>query len=409
MRKIILLINLIAVFTTGCKKSSDGTVEVIPLAPSELKATIISKDQIDLTWKDNSTNENGYKIERKTDSGVFTEIGSTANDITTFMDKTVSLNTNYTYRVYSFNKIGKSIQYSNEVNIKSATIPIVSTLKVNYIYVDKAEVTVNVNANGSFPITSYGIVWDTSNNPTVSLSTKSSSSSYRGWFNAEGLNENTTYYVRAYVTNLLGTTYGNELSFTTPKFIFGTVIGANNRIWMDRNLGASRVATEINDKYAYGYLYQWGRGNDGHQIRTSSTTNSLSNTDNPNHRNFILAVNMPQDWRSPANPQLWQGGVGKNNPCPSGFRLPSQTEWETEIASWSSQNAAGAFASKLKLPAAGDRSGVSGTIDENPNLGSYWTFDLFGNGSKILLLVSNGAIFQGRVRSSGLSCRCIKI
>jgi hypothetical protein len=110
-----LYIILFFLTLCGCKKSDDGTVEVIPLAPTELKGTIISKDQLDLTWKDNSTNETGYKIERKTDSGNFTEIGSTAADVTMFSDKTVSVNTNYTYRVYGFNKVGKSIQYSNKV------------------------------------------------------------------------------------------------------------------------------------------------------------------------------------------------------------------------------------------------------------------------------------------------------
>ena len=87
MKNLYIIIFLLTLF--GCKKSDDGTVEVIPLAPTELKGTIVSKDQLDLTWKDNSTNETGYKIERKTDSGVFAEIGSTATDITTFSDKTV--------------------------------------------------------------------------------------------------------------------------------------------------------------------------------------------------------------------------------------------------------------------------------------------------------------------------------
>jgi hypothetical protein len=68
MKKLILIFIITVVFT-GCKKSDDGTVEVIPLAPTELKGTIISKDQLDLSWKDNSTNETGFKIEQKTDSG----------------------------------------------------------------------------------------------------------------------------------------------------------------------------------------------------------------------------------------------------------------------------------------------------------------------------------------------------
>ncbi len=112
----------------GCKKSDSGTVGVVPLAPSELKATVFSKDQIDLSWKDNSTNETGYKIERKTGTGNFTEIASTGVDVTTFSDKTVTNNTNYTYRVYSFNKTGKSASFSNEVSIKTENIPTLPTI-----------------------------------------------------------------------------------------------------------------------------------------------------------------------------------------------------------------------------------------------------------------------------------------
>ncbi|GHB53105.1 hypothetical protein [Mongoliitalea lutea] len=55
------------------------------------------------------------------------------------------------------------------------------------------------------------------------------------------------------------------------------------RVWMDRNLGASQAATHISDNLAYGDLYQWGRGADGHQCRNSGTTTSLSSTDQPNH------------------------------------------------------------------------------------------------------------------------------
>ena len=46
------------------------------------------------------------------------------------------------------------------------------------------------------------------------------------------------------------------------------------RIWMDRNLGATRAATISTDTSAYGDLYQWGRGSDQHQLRKS-----LNNTD----------------------------------------------------------------------------------------------------------------------------------
>ena len=56
---------------------------------------------------------------------------------------------------------------------------------------------------------------------------------------------------------------------------YGTVTGEDGRIWLDRNLGATQVATAYNDTASYGHLYQWGRYADGHQIRTSSVTEGL--------------------------------------------------------------------------------------------------------------------------------------
>lgn len=118
MRQILYLLLFFLLFS-GCSISEEGVVEVVPLAPSELKAIVALNGQVDLTWKDIATNETGYKIERKTDSGIFSDIGAVSADITTFTDKTTTQATNYTYRVYSFNKAGKSIQYSNEVSIKT--------------------------------------------------------------------------------------------------------------------------------------------------------------------------------------------------------------------------------------------------------------------------------------------------
>jgi hypothetical protein len=215
MKNLFIIIFLLTLF--GCKKSDDGTVEVIPLAPTELKGTIVSKDQVDLTWKDNSTNETGYKIERKTDSGNFTEIGSIAADVTTFSDKTVAINTNYTFRVYSFNKVGKSINYSNEVTIKTINVPTLTTTAITDVSVNSAKSGGSISSDGSSSITARGVVWGTATNPTIALSTKTSDGTGLGSFQSSifGLAANTKYYVRAYATNNAGTSYGNELSFTT--------------------------------------------------------------------------------------------------------------------------------------------------------------------------------------------------
>jgi uncharacterized protein (TIGR02145 family) len=176
---------------------------------------------------------------------------------------------------------------------------------------------------------------------------------------------------------------------------------------MDRNLGATQAATSIDDEASYGYLYQWGRLSDGHQSRGSETSYTLSISDVPGNGDFILANASPFDWCSPQNNNLWQGVSGINNPCPAGFRIPTLVELEAERISWSSQNGAGAFASPLKLPSAGDRysTSISGAGYE----GSYWSSSVVGVKSSYLTFSTtstNGTYSIDRIR--GKSVRCIK-
>jgi hypothetical protein len=169
---------------------------------------------------------------------------------------------------------------------------------------------------------------------------------------------------------------------------------------MDRNLGATQVATSSADANSYGDMYQWGRLKDGHQCRTSSTTATASKDNTPMHGDFITSSG---DWRSVQNDNLWQGVSGINNPCPSGYRLPTETEINAERACWGIQNAAGAFGSVLKLPAAGYRSNINGLIGNVGADGYYW----FSNGGNIGF--DSGGVSSGYgSRALGLSVRCIK-
>jgi hypothetical protein len=176
---------------------------------------------------------------------------------------------------------------------------------------------------------------------------------------------------------------------------------------MDRNLGASRVPTSMTDEQAYGDLYQWGRDTDGHEKRNSGTTSTLSSSDSPGHGSFILAPSSPYDWRSPQNANLWQGVSGVNNPCPAGFRLPTDTEWETERASWGGNNYTGAYNSPLKLVPAGSRLRYNGTLN-NADSGLYWSGTVDGSFSGLLYFDSGNAYMHSSNRANGFSVRCLE-
>ncbi len=186
-----------------------------------------------------------------------------------------------------------------------------------------------------------------------------------------------------------------------------TCVTSAGQVWMVRNLGAPRVATSINDKQAYGDLYQWGRGTDGHEKRNSSTTTTLSTTDTPGHGKFIISDG---DWRTPPNDNLWQGVKGVNNPCPAGFKLPTRLEWQVEQGTWADADATSGLASPLKLVAPGQRTFIEGRVEGEWSNGSYWlstidsiTPDSYAGSGNINSFASGVS-----PRGIGYSVRCIK-
>jgi hypothetical protein len=197
------------------------------------------------------------------------------------------------------------------------------------------------------------------------------------------------------------------------------VTSPTGKVWMDRNLGAFRAATASDDAQSYGSLYQWGRGSDGHQcvnrftgdgVTTSTDTSTLSSSDTPGHGNYIVPTSSPNNWRNPQNVNLWQGANGTNNPCPNGYRIPTSIELEAERASWISSNAAGAFASPLKISLAGARnysSGISYIQYQNSD-GYYWSSTIIVNSSYNLYINGGNSSIVGNIRARAGSVRCIK-
>jgi uncharacterized protein (TIGR02145 family) len=231
--------------------------------------------------------------------------------------------------------------------------------------------------------------------------------------------------------SLRGQFLGGQLKATTSPFSPGTVhckpqnrtavVEVTNpttgKTWMDRNLGAERVAISTTDALAFGDLYQWGRRADGHQCRNSGTTSTISVNDSPLHDDFILVPtsSSTDDWQNPQNNNLWQGVAGKNNPCPSGFRVPTEAEFTLERQSWSGgNNSNGAFNSQLKLPLSGFRERDTGIVSLVDDLGRaygmLWTSTV-GSGeeeARFFAYWSGNAFVNPYPRSRGYSVRCIK-
>ena len=312
------------------------------------------------------------------------------------------------------------------------TTPQLSTASISKIAAISARSGGNITDDGGSAITSRGICWSTTQNPTTGDNcTKDGSGTGSFTSNLTNLTPLTWYYVRAFAKNSAGTAYGSQKDFQTSDGIRDTNTSivevtnpATGRTWMDRNLGASRRATSSSDTQAYGDLFQWGRAADGHQRRDSKTTRTPSNTDRPGHDKMITVVNNElhqnnpsYDWRIPRNDNLWQGSNGTNNPCPVGFRIPTEAEWEAERQSWSSNNSAGAYSSPLRLPTGGYRIGgissggdfdLLGSIVYDGSHATYASATVSGSGTRALNFNSGTARMHGSRRATGTSVRCIK-
>ena len=144
-------------------------------------------------------------------------------------------NTTYFVRAYAINKNG--VSYGQQLDFKTTnvagTLPIISTLPLSNITASSVNSGGDITSNGGSAITRRGICWSTILNPTVSDNTTSNGSGTGSYTSiVSNLSANTTYHLRAYATNSIGTTYGNQFSFSTlssssPQTI-ASLIGTDN-------------------------------------------------------------------------------------------------------------------------------------------------------------------------------------
>jgi len=196
-------------------------------------------------------------------------------------------------------------------------------------------------------------------------------------------------------------------TYKGSDWTYNEVIGADGRVWMDRNLGAPGVATSFNDSTNYGDLFQWGRLDDGHQTPTSATTTTKATTDTPVDGKFIINSAYPDyDWRVSQNNNLWQNGL--NVPAPTGWHIPTKLEWSALVSADGIINRDTAFSSNLKLPVTGLRNS-NGALSNQGSYGYYWSNS--PNSTKSYYLVFNSDAISpddSTYRAYGFSVRLIK-
>ena len=366
-------------------------------------------------------------LSTKTSNG--TGIGSFTSNITG-----LSLGTTYYVRSYATNSSGTS--YGTEVSFTTSAgslATISATVSATSITTSAATSGGNITADGGSSITARGVVWGTSSNPTVPSASSTSNGTGTGSFTSSitGLSAGTLYYVRSYATNTAGTSYGTQISFTTlaactcastatcPSDVTDRegnrydVLTLGGQCWMKQNL----KVTTLNDGTAIPVDAGGGTtGNGSGYIGWRDKTMSAMTVYEHDANNIPIygylynqyAVNDPK-------------GL-----CPSGWRVPTDTEWTTLSTCLGGESVAG---EKMKLAGTtywmpnydanncSDFSGYPGGFRRNDGLfyfkaqnAYFWTSTSAKNralaGTTKNLSASNDA--NSYQQNVGLSVRCIK-
>lgn len=212
-----------------------------------------------------------------------------------------------------------------------------------------------------------------------------------------------------------------KFTYNGKTVVYPTVRGKDGNVWIQKNLGANYVATSLTDADGYGDVFQWGRWDDGHQLRNAATSATAPSPNNPaglgNGTNLFYTTS-PAWWNTRALTDTWDASTpaGANDstgcdPCKqlgADWHLPSVADWQSVISAESITTPALGASSNLKLPATGVRNS-SGGYDFVGTRGYYWSNEPSSTGGKYVYISSfivNPT--AGGLRAQGAAVRCLK-
>ncbi|NLX90404.1 MAG: hypothetical protein GXZ07_02240 [Firmicutes bacterium] len=212
---------------SGYSAEASSALESAPAAPSNLTAVPVSKYQIKLTWTDNASNEEGFKIERRTEGGKYVQIAEVEHNTTTYTDSWLSPNKTYYYRVRAYNSRGHS-EYSNESSAVTGVVPAApSDLAAEAV--SRSQITLSWKDNSDNE-TGFKIERRTSGGSYVQIATLGAN---KRSYTDTGLSPNTSYYYRVRAYNSVGNSpYSNEVVVSTgvpaaPTGLTATAVSEN--------------------------------------------------------------------------------------------------------------------------------------------------------------------------------------
>jgi uncharacterized protein (TIGR02145 family) len=307
----------------------------------------------------------------------------------------------------------------------NATTPTVQTTLITNISKNSAQSGGSITYDGGASVTVKGVVWNTSQNPTIAHS-RTNESSGSGSFisNITGLQHNTTYYVRAYATNSAGTSYGNQVSFKTttvsasnpylnPNLTYGLVtdidgnkyatIRIGNQTWMAENLKVTRYndGTEI----PHVREQSWSSIGEARSFYNLNIANNEIYGTLYNGNTVLTGKICPTGWHVPNDDEWWTLIDYLGGPPVAGGKLKSTTNL------WESPNTGATNSSGFSALPGGFRE-YSSFVNLGYT-GSFWTSTEAIGGLRHRYLANDDVSIirtqYGVSKSSlGYSCRCIK-
>ena len=321
-------------------------------------------------------------------------------------------NTTYYVRAYATNSEGTA--YGQEVSFKtSPVLPVVTTDSPSATGTTTGKGGGNVTNDGGSAITARGVCWNTSPNPTVANS-KTTDGIGTGTFESSitSLLANTTYHVRAYATNSVGTSYGSDLIFTTDPVTISdndgntyNVIRIDGQVWMKENLRT----TKLNDNSAIANVTNAGTW-------STLTTGAYVWYNNEVANKSVYGA--LYNWNAVKTGKL----------CPAGWHVPSDDEWyslvnylggespaggklkETGTTHWTSPNTGATNESNFTALPGGWRRGDNGAFESLTLYGYWWTSTELTSSSWFRRIWYNDdKTYRNLIDPKyGMSVRCIK-
>lgn len=230
MKKLFTLVLLMSAFVSHAQRTMFGSQNnyVAPTGPSFpalVTTTVTAITGTTATSGGTVTSDGGDPVTSRgvvwgTSPGSTTFSATTGTGIGAFSTNLSSLSSATTYYVRAFatNSIGTA--YGNELSFTTASAPtLAATTTVAAITSSAATSGGLVTATGGAALTAVGVCWSTSTNPTTANSFTNNGTTASFTSDMTGLTASTTYYVRAYATNSVGTSYGSQVSFTTAAAV----------------------------------------------------------------------------------------------------------------------------------------------------------------------------------------------